>query len=98
MTKVDVSLDDSLAIDENVAYRELDGEGVLLDLERGIYFGLNQVGARMWALIAEHGSLSAVHAALTREFDAGADVLARDLLALASELASKGLVHVAPRD
>lgn len=94
----ELCLSDSLAVDENVAYRELDGEGVILDLERGVYFGLNQAGARMWALIAEHGSLAVVHAALTREFDAAPDVLARDLLALSADLASRGLVHVAGRD
>ena len=90
----DLSLRDSLAIGERVAYRELDGEGVLLDLEHGIYFGLNHVGARIWALIAEHGSLEAVHAALVREFDAQPDVLASDLLALCTDLTSRGLVRV----
>jgi hypothetical protein len=90
-------LSDSLVIDENVAYRELDGEGILLHLERGVYFGLNHVGARMWALISEHGSLERVVAALADEFEASREELGRDLVALASDLAGKGLVHVAGR-
>jgi coenzyme PQQ synthesis protein D (PqqD) len=88
-----LSLNDSLVVDENVAYRELDGEGVILHLERGIYFGLNEVGARMWALIAEHGSLDTVLSALTAEYDAPRAEIARDLLALAADLSAKGLLR-----
>ena len=33
--------------------RDLDGEAVILDLGSGTYFGLNQVGTRVWQLISD---------------------------------------------
>ena len=50
-------LDTSLAVPDDVIFRELDGEAILLNLATGMYFGLDQVGTRLWALITESGSL-----------------------------------------
>ena len=55
-----LSLGDSLRAGEQVLFRQLDQEAVLLDLKSGTYFGLNEVGARAWELILEHGQLSRV--------------------------------------
>ncbi|HEY3043323.1 MAG TPA: PqqD family protein [Vicinamibacterales bacterium] len=87
-----VSLQSSLKVSEEVVFRELDGEGVILNLASGIYFGLDQTGMRMWQLIDQHGQLTAVLAALCEEFDAPRDTMERDLLNLASELSEKGLL------
>ncbi len=87
-----ISLDTAWAVSDDVVVRDLDGETVLLNLASGIYFGLDAVGTRVWRLIDEHGTLARVLAALREEFDAPADVLERDVLRLASELAAKGLV------
>jgi len=83
-----------LAVSPDVVFRELDGEAVLLDLERGAYFGLNTVGTRIWALIQERASLRAVLEALQAEYEAAPDVLERDLLGLAGRLCDKGLARV----
>ena len=32
---------------QDVVFREIDGEGVLLNLKTGIYFGLNATGTRI---------------------------------------------------
>lgn len=89
-----VSLDDRVAIHEDAVFRELDGEAVILQLEAGMYFGLDPVGTRLWQLIELHGQLRPVLAAAVEEFDVPADVLERDLLELVSSLAEKKLVVV----
>ena len=66
----DLTLLDSLVVDAEVLFRQLDDEGVLLDLKSGTYFGLNDVGARTWQLIAEHGALSRVVDVLLLEYAA----------------------------
>ena len=33
---------------DEVLFQELHGEGVLLNLKTGVYFGLDPVGARIW--------------------------------------------------
>lgn len=77
---------------EHVMFQELDGEVVLLDLASEKYFGLNEVGSRIWALLSEARSMGAIHAVLCEEFDAPADAIERDLLGLVEKLAAAGLV------
>ena len=48
----------TLRIGTDVVFRQLDDEAVLLNLKTGIYFGLNDVGARVWQLIADKRVLS----------------------------------------
>ena len=88
----DLSLSSSLKVGDDVVFRELDGEGVILNLASGLYFGLDKTGTRMWRLIEEHGQLQAVLTALCDEYEAAPDAIERDLIALVSELTEKGLL------
>ena len=90
-----LSLEDRLAPTDEVVVRELSGESVLLDLKSGVYFGLNGVGTRAWALMARGGSLRDVHEALAGEFDAPATVIEGELFRFAAELCQHGLCRVA---
>ena len=88
----DLSLNVSLKVSGDVVFRELDGEGVILNLASGIYFGLDRTGTRMWQLIDQHGQLAIVAAALCEEYEVEPQLVERDLIQLASELADKGLL------
>ena len=91
-----LSLDDALTIAPDVMFRNLNDEAVLLDLKNGTYFGLNDVGARAWELILEHGRLSRVLDLLLHEFDADRQAVERDLLSLASQLVARQLAVAKP--
>lgn len=86
-----IALDSRVAVSDDAVFREMDGESVLLNLETGMYFGLDEVGTRVWRLAADHGSLWAVRERLVEEYDADPAAIERDLLALADALVSKGL-------
>jgi hypothetical protein len=88
------SLSDSVKIDDQVVFRELEGEMVLLNLETGIYFGLDPIGTRIWTLLREHESLQQVFEVLLQEYDVPEAVLKADLLRLAREFSSHGLARV----
>ena len=88
------SLDTSVHIPKDVVFRELDGEAVILNLESGMYFGLDAIGTRIWRLVEEHGSLRAVWEAMQREFEAPGEALRSDLLTFIDELSAKGLVNL----
>jgi hypothetical protein len=94
---MDPALTDSITILQDVLFRELDDEAVLLNLKTGIYFGLNPVATRMWRLIAEHGSLARVCDALIDEYEIDRGVLEKDLLDLARQLCANELCQAAPR-
>ena len=89
-----ISLDNRVAIHQDAVFRELDGEAVILQLEAGMYFGLDPVGTRLWQLIETHGQLRPVLEAALQEFDVAPDVLERDLIELVSRLSEKELLVV----
>ena len=87
-----LSLDRTVRIGDDTVFRELAGEAVLLQLDAGMYYGLDGVGTRLWQLIADRGRLRDVLEQAQREFDVDPVILERDLLALVEELAEKKLV------
>lgn len=89
-----VALQQAVRIPSDVVFRELQGEAVILNLASSTYFGLDQVGTRIWQLCATHGSLHAVWDAMLHEFDAPGETLQTDLLAFVDELVTKGLLEV----
>ena len=86
--------DTRVEMSEDVAFRELNGEAVLLDLTSGTYFGLNEVGTRLWTLLARDGSLNRAIEALLGEFEVSAEALRADVDRLMAELNGKGLVRI----
>ena len=74
--------------------REQEGESVLLNLDSGHYFGLDEVGTRMWLLLTQHGQVEAAFYDLLDEYDVTEDKLRQDLLSFIDELASHQLVQV----
>jgi hypothetical protein len=69
-------------------------EAVVLDLKAGVYYGLNEVGARVWSLIQSPKSVSEIREAILQEFDVDPNLCERDLLALLRDLAGKDLIRV----
>ncbi len=86
------TLADHVTISHEVLFQELDGEAVLLDLASESYFGLDDVGTRIWQLLQEHGSLRKVFDTMLDEYDVEPERLEQDLLKHIGELADAGLV------
>ena len=53
------SLKSKIGVPEDVLFNDVGGEAVLLNLETGQYYGLDEVGTRMWSLLAECGQVEA---------------------------------------
>ena len=84
-----------VASDEQVS-TSLGDETVILGMHDGVYYGLDAVGARVWALLATPRRVSELVEVVTSEFDVGAERCERDVLALLEDLAARGLVREAP--
>jgi hypothetical protein len=78
---------------DDVTSAEVDGELLMMRLESDAYFGLDDIGARVWALLAQPTRIGAVVAALVREYDVTPEQCQRDVLRFVGDLAEKGLVH-----
>lgn len=77
-----------------VLFSRLEEEIVALDLEQGKYFGLNEVGGRVWTLLQTPQRLGAVQEVLLREYEVPADQLWRDLETLVADLLRHDLAEV----
>lgn len=87
-------LDKRVTVPPGVMFRDLDGEAVVLALDSGRYFGLNETGTRMWLLLLEHGSMEPVFRALQQEYEVAGELLERELTEFVNSLASEGLVLI----
>lgn len=83
-----------VAIPASTLYREVQGETVLLQLDSGEYFGLDEVGTRLWQLMVEKGDLAVVETTMLAEFDVDAQTLSRDLDQIVEDLITKHLIEV----
>jgi hypothetical protein len=73
---------------------EIDGEVVLMDIEKGSYFGMNHTLSRIWKLIETPVSVSTLCAQLTEEYDVTPDECMNDLLESLEGLKKENLVEV----
>jgi hypothetical protein len=92
----DLTADHRLFRAPDVAFAEVDGEGVLLQVGAGVYYGLNQTATRLWCLADEGVTLGSAHEALLRDYDVMPDVLWRDICAVVRQLAENDLVVIEP--
>jgi Coenzyme PQQ synthesis protein D (PqqD) len=90
---VTFTLNDSVRIPDQVATRKIGDETILLNLETGIYFGLDAVGSRFLELLEQNGEVAAAHRSMMEEFDVSPKVLEADLLRLLEEMRAKGLLE-----
>jgi len=88
------TLEHTVRVPEDVVFRELQGEAVILNLASSTYFGLDAVGTRIWQLCETHGVLHVVLDAMQQEFDAAPETLRSDLRAFIDALTAKGLLAI----
>jgi hypothetical protein len=72
---------------------DLKGEAAILNLQNGVYYGLNPVGARIWALIHTPRTVNEIRDILLKEYEVEPDRCESDLFALLQSLAAQGLIE-----
>ena len=80
-----------LAPSTDVRVREFDGELVLLDLRRGVYFALRGAGVLAWRKMEEGCPLDRVADEIAAHYNVAASDALRDLFDLGKEWLASGL-------
>ena len=88
------TLESKVLVNKDVVFHVVQDEAVLLNQEAGTYFGLDEVGTRMWSLLVEHGQVGRAYEQLLEEYEVDKTRLRSDLLELVSELVSQGLLVI----
>ncbi|MDP2939177.1 MAG: PqqD family protein [Candidatus Omnitrophota bacterium] len=81
------------AIDKDkLTYRIIDAEAVILNLDNGYYYSLNETGTKIWQYINDGKNLSEILASLKAEYRIPENKLKNDLLGLVKDLERERLV------
>ena len=83
-----------ITVPNAVLHQQLGEETVLLHLGTENYYGLDEVGSRVWQLLREHRTVDPIVAVLLSEYEVDETTLRSDLEHLLDELADLGLIHV----
>ena len=86
--------EDGYAPHPDCMMRDLGGESVLVSLETGRYFGLDDIGTAVWGWMQEHGALAPIVEKLVETYDVDTDTARADLEALVREMMAAGLLVV----
>ena len=83
-----------ICVPAHVMVRQVDGEAVLLNLSNERYYGLDEVGARMWAALTSASSIQEAYESLLQEYEVEPGQLRHHLEELVEKLRDNGLVEV----
>lgn len=82
-------------VPDHVLFQEVMGNSALLNLETETYFGLDDVGTRMWEAIGEAETVGAAAQSLVDLYDAPLETIERDIVKLVVDLRQHGLLELA---
>ena len=88
------NLSSKVKISPNILFREMQGEAVLLNIETGVYFGLDPAGTSIWHLFEKKKKLKEVLETLLTEYQIEPKDCKEDLLRFTSSLEKNGLVEL----
>lgn len=89
-----LTLKSTVSISESQASSELLGETVILELQSGVYYGLNETGSLIWGLLQSNKTLVEIQESILAEYDIEPEACANYIIKLVGKLAAKGLLKV----
>jgi len=87
-----MNLGTRLSVPPQVMSRRVGDETVLLDLESGLYFGVDRVGQRIWELAGNGKTVGEIVDAIVGEFEVDRSQAEADVLDFAETLVERGLL------
>ena len=91
---IELLLKNKVIVPDGVLVRELAGESVLLNLNSESYFGLDEVGTRMWTVLIASPSTEAAFDTLLTTYEVEPLQLRNDLHNFIEKLVDLGLLDV----
>ena len=89
-----LTLDTVVRQHEEALFTELEGRTVMMSVEHGQYFGTNELGSRLWALLEGPRKVSELCRAIQAEYEVEPATCEADVRAYLEELLGKGLIRL----
>jgi hypothetical protein len=88
-----ISSDTTFKISENIAWRNLNEEVVILHLKSGEYFTLNDVGQFVWLAVTDQKNMGEIRHKVVDAFDVSPEKASEDIEEFISRMLDEGLLH-----
>ena len=89
-----VNLDSVVSKNEEIDDTDLDGEKVMMNLDKGQYFMMNEVGSRIWELIEGNTSIVNIIETLTNEYEVDEETCENTVMEFLGRLKDAELIKV----
>jgi hypothetical protein len=76
----------------NAAHQGVGDEAILINLNTGSYYSLNDTGTKFWELLDGQRTIAACAQLIAAEYEVEAEVVEGDLLELAADFEQEGLI------
>ncbi len=83
---------------ERITWRKLREELVLMHLDTGAYYSLNDTGILIWESLADGQAYDSIVDAIVKDFEVDRETVIKDFERLVNELADQGLVEIMEND
>lgn len=90
----EIDLDTTVTQATGLVSADLDGEKVMLSIEKGKYYGLNSIGSRIWELLEKPLTVREMVEVLLEEYDVEESTCLQDVQAFIRKLHTQLLVKI----
>lgn len=94
MKKKEITTNTVISQIEEIVDSDIDGETVMMSIENGEYYGLDDIGSRIWELIARPIKVSDLIDTLLERFDVDRETCEIDVLKFLNELNEDRILEV----
>lgn len=92
--KVNIEKENIISRNPEIDATDLDGEVVMMNMEKGQYFMMNEVGSRIWEIIEEPIKVSEIINALLSEFEVEREECENTVMEFLNDLNYGALIKV----
>jgi hypothetical protein len=94
MRKVSFTSTSSVVRTKEILSAEVGNEVVLMSIDKGVYYGLNPVGARVWTLLGEPVLVNEMCEQIVDEFEVTLEQCQEEVLGLLKDMQEQGLIQI----
>jgi hypothetical protein len=83
---------------DKILFADIDEEVVMMDIEQGTYYGMDDIASQIWNLIEEPIRVSDLCSALQESYDVSPEDCLRDIVEFLDQLNEQGLLNIQQDD
>lgn len=89
-----ISLENIVTHKKRLDCADMDGETVMMDIDKGKYYGFNNVGSRIWELVEKPIKVDDVISALLKEFNIDNKICENSVITFLNRLYYEDLISI----